>query len=227
MGFNLDDYEDVATLNKWFIENYPMGRSDISVISHDPKEGYILVQATLWRDSKDIQPAVSNIAFGSRETYMPNMKKWYVEDTASSSLGRAIIILKGSNKTATKDSMKVVEADQKQNKYEKKLQERRYGSAGSRSAAVEDALRASFAVENKQDDPQTWSVSDVVDNLPKSEPVDPSACQKGRVLKQGISKSGKPFYGYVCNCTRDKEKQCPAAWAKMTANGNWYFEGSE
>jgi hypothetical protein len=34
---------------------------------------------------------------------MANMKKWYVEDTASSSLGRAIIILKGSNKTATKD----------------------------------------------------------------------------------------------------------------------------
>ena len=36
MAFNLEDYEDVATLNKWFIANYPMGRSDISVISHDP-----------------------------------------------------------------------------------------------------------------------------------------------------------------------------------------------
>ncbi len=108
-----------------------------------------MVQATLWRDSKDTQPAVSNIAFGSRETYMPNMKKWYVEDTASSSLGRAIIILKGSNKTATKDSMKVVEADEKQNEYEKKLAQRRYGAPGSKSAAVEDALRASFAVDNK------------------------------------------------------------------------------
>ena len=93
MAFNLEDYEDVATLNKWFIANYPMGRSDISVISHDAEKGYILVQATLWRDATDPSPAVSNIAFGSRETYIPNMKKFYVEDTATSSLGRAIILL--------------------------------------------------------------------------------------------------------------------------------------
>jgi hypothetical protein len=53
MGFNLNDYEDVATLNKWFISNFPKGRSDLSVISHDAKDGYILVQATLWRDAVD------------------------------------------------------------------------------------------------------------------------------------------------------------------------------
>ncbi len=62
---SIDDYEDVATLNKWFISNYPMGRSDLSVISHDPEKGYILIQATIWRDSKDAAPAVSNVAFGS------------------------------------------------------------------------------------------------------------------------------------------------------------------
>jgi hypothetical protein len=49
------------------------------------RKGYILVQATLWRDSKDEQPCCFNIAFGSRETYIPNMKKFYVEDTATSS----------------------------------------------------------------------------------------------------------------------------------------------
>jgi hypothetical protein len=103
MAFNLADYEDVATLNKWFISNFPSGRSDISVISHDAVNGYILVQATLWRDSKDTSPAVSNIAFGARESYIQNMKKFYVEDTATSALGRAIILLKGSDKTATKD----------------------------------------------------------------------------------------------------------------------------
>jgi len=75
MAFNLADYEDVATLNKWFISNFPSGRSDISVISHDAVNGYILVQATLWRDSKDTSPAVSNVAFGARESYIQNMKK--------------------------------------------------------------------------------------------------------------------------------------------------------
>jgi hypothetical protein len=220
MAFNFEDYEDVATLNKWFIQNFPLGRSDISVISHDPKEGYILVQATLWRDSKDTAPAVSNIAFGSRETYMPNMKKWYVEDTASSSLGRAIIILKGSNKTATKDDMKKVDVEP--NQYEKKLAERRYSPPATRSAAVEDALRASFAVENKEADPQQWTVSEVVDQIASSTPNEPPACEHGHILKQGISKGGKPYYGYVC-----KAKQCEPKWAKITANGKWYFEGGE
>jgi len=46
MAFNLSEYEDVATLNKWFIQNFPSGRSDISVISHDAVNGYILVQST-------------------------------------------------------------------------------------------------------------------------------------------------------------------------------------
>jgi hypothetical protein len=223
MAFNLNDYEDVATLNKWFISNFPLGRSDISVISHDPKEGYILIQATLWRDSSDNCPAVSNIAFGSRETYIPNMKKFYVEDTATSALGRAIILLKGSDKTATKDDMQKVEVKSEPNQYEKKLQERRYGSAGSKSAAVEDALRASFTVENKQDDPQAWSVAEVVDQIGASTPNEPPACEHGHILKQGISKTGKPYYGYVCKGKVTDH----AKWAKMTANGKWFFEGVE
>ena len=222
MGFNLDDYEDVATLNKWFIQNFPLGRSDLSVISHDPKEGYILIQATLWRDQDNTNPAVSNVAFGSRETYIQNMKKFYVEDTATSALGRAIILLKGSDKTATKDDMKKVEKSEP-NQYEKKLQERRYGAPGTKSAAIEDALRASFAVENKQDDPQAWSVAEAVDAIGSSTPKEPPACEHGHILKTGISKTGKPYYGYVCKGKVTEH----AKWAKMTANGHWFFEGME
>ena len=221
MAFNLEDYEDVATLNKWFISNYPMGRSDISVISHDAEKGYILVQATLWRDAKDTSPAVSNIAFGSRETYMANMKKWYVEDTASSSLGRAIIILKGSNKTATKDSMETVKADQS---FKDKLQSRQnmYGKPGTKSAQIETILRDSFAADKKEPEPVAWSVGDVVAEIGASTPNEPPACQHGHILKEGISKGGKPYRGYVC-----KAKECPPKWAKLTANGKWYFEGGE
>ena len=221
MAFNLNDYEDVATLNKWFISNFPLGRSDISVISHDPKEGYILIQATLWRDSSDNCPAVSNIAFGSRETYIPNMKKFYVEDTATSALGRAIILLKGSDKTATKDDMQKVEVKSEPNEYEKKLEQRRYGSPGSRSAAVEDALRASFAVENKQDDPELWNVEKAVDAIGNSTPAEPPVCcEKGHIMKQGISKGGKPYLGYVCKGKIAEH----AKWAKVTSQGHFYFE---
>jgi len=220
MAFNLEDYEDVATLNKWFIANSPMGRSDISVISHDAEKGYILVQATLWRDAKDTAPAVSNIAFGSRETYIPNMKKFYVEDTATSSLGRAIILLKGSDKTATKDDMRKVETN---SSFKENLESRQnmYGKPGTKSAQIETILRDSFAADKKPE-PVAWSVGDVVAEIGSSTPNEPPSCEHGHILKEGISKGGKPYYGYVC-----KAKQCEAKWAKLTANGKWYFEGGE
>jgi hypothetical protein len=220
MAFNLEDYEDVATLNKWFIGNYPMGRSDLSVVSFDAEKGYILIQATLWRDSKDVAPAVSNLAFGSRETYIPNMKKFYVEDTATSALGRAIIILKGSDKTATKDDMRKVETNPS---FKEKLEARQnmYGKPGSKSAQIETILRDSFDADKKPE-PVAWSVGEVVAEIGASTPNEPPACEHGHILKQGISKGGKPYYGYVC-----KAKQCDAKWAKLTANGKWYFEGGE
>jgi hypothetical protein len=221
MAFKLDDYEDVATLNKWFISNYPMGRSDLSVISHDPEKGYILIQATIWRESKDTAPAVSNVAFGSRETYIPNMKKFYVEDTATSALGRAIILLKGSDKTATRDDMQKVESNPS---FKEKLESRQnmYGKPGSKSAQIETILRDSFAADKKEPEPVAWSVGDVVDQIGSTIPNEPPACQHGHILKEGISKGGKPYYGYVC-----KAKECPPNWATLTANGKWYFKGGE
>jgi hypothetical protein len=221
MAFNLEDYEDVATLNKWLISNYPMFRSDLSVISHDPEKGFILIQATLWRDSKDAAPAVSNVAFGSRETYIQNMKKFYVEDTATSALGRAIILLKGSDKTATKDDMRKVESNPS---FKEKLESRQnmYGKAGSKSAQIETILRDSFAADKKEPEPVAWSVGDVVDQIGSAIPNEPPACQHGHILKEGISKGGKPYYGYVC-----KAKECPPNWATLTANGKWYFKGGE
>ena len=215
MAFNLEDYEDVATLNKWFISNYPMGRCDISVISHDPEKGYILVQATVWRDSKDAAPAASNIAFGSRETFMPNMKKWYAEDTASSALGRAIILLKGSNKTATKDDMKRVENEPIKNIY---------GKSGN-SKIIELALRSSFADDSKETkEPTVWSVGDPLETLP-TKPKQQECSHGLMILKEGTAKTGKPYYGYVCSAP--KGEQCDARWGKLTAAGSWYFEGGE
>ena len=215
MVFNMNDYEDVATLNKWFIGNYPMGRSDISVVSHDPVNGYILVQATLWRDAKDATPAVSNIAFGSRETYIPNMKKFYVEDTATSALGRAIIILKGSDKTATRDDMRKVENEPLKNNY---------GKSGN-AQLIELALRKSFRDDAKSEgEPKAWSVGDAIETIP-TKPQQQECSHGMMILKEGIAKTGRPFMGYVCSAP--KAEQCEARWGKLTANGNWYFEGGE
>jgi hypothetical protein len=219
MAFNLSEYEDVATLNKWFISNFPSGRSDISVISHDAVNGYILVQATLWRDSKDTSPAVSNVAFGARESYIQNMKKFYVEDTATSALGRAIILLKGSDKTATKDDMRKVNDEPVKNIY---------GRSGN-SQVIELALRKSFADDAKsgteqekaqRTDPTTWSVGDVAEAL-SSKPKQQECTHGLMILKEGTAKTGKPYFGYVCSAP--KGEQCNAKWAVTAANGSWFF----
>jgi hypothetical protein len=168
MAFDLSDYEDVATLNKWFIANFPTGRSDISVISHDAVNGYILIQATLWRDSNDTSPAVSNIAFGSRESYIQNMKKFYCEDTATSALGRAIILLKGSDKTATKDSMKQV------------------------------AQAKTFSVDRTDPLPisnEDWVKAASV-TPPKAPPA--CCAKGNNLVTGVSKTNGKPYYGYLC-----------------------------
>jgi hypothetical protein len=96
-----------------------------------------------------------------------------------------------------------------------------YGKAGSKSAQIETILRDSFEAD-KPKDPVAWSVGEVVDQIAASIPNEPPACQHGHILKEGISKGGKPYYGYVC-----KAKACEPKWAKLTANGKWYFEGGE
>ena len=42
------------------------------------------------------------------------------------------------------------------------------------------------------------------------------------LLKEGTSKTGRPFKGYVC-VEKVKADQCEPKWAKITANGKFYF----
>ena len=230
MAINLNDYEDVASLNKWFQGNFPMGSLRIIKQEHHimtDKDGNILdeifvVQTGAFRDANDPQPAITNVARGRQSEYPKHMARFFAEDVTTSSYGRSIALLKATDKTATKDDMKKIEIAEP-NQYEKKLQERRYGAPGTNSAAIEDALRASFAVENKVDDPQQWTIADAVDAVGHTTPKEPPMCEHGMILKQGVAKTGKPYYGYVCKASNKEH----AIWAKMTAKGKFYFEGVE
>jgi hypothetical protein len=98
-----------------------------------------------------------------------------------------------------------------------------YGRPNTRSAAVEQALRASFEVETKDPDPVQWTVGEVVDAIGSSTPNPPPECEHGAILKQGISRGGKPYYGYVCKGNIKEH----AVWAKLSPNGKWFFEGEQ
>jgi len=193
--FNLEDYEDVATLNRWFIENFPMGRSNLVTEMHDPDKGYIRVRGEVYRDISDPYPAVTNVAFGARDLYNRNMARYYVEDTFTSALGRAIILLKGSNKTATRESMEQV-------------------SAGVEEVAKAKAKMAetsgTYIPVVKEDDPWTIkpatmpptmgeAVSTVKEIIGGQSDWDTPRCPHGEMIwKEGQTKAGKPWAHFKC-----------------------------
>jgi hypothetical protein len=100
-----------------------------------------------------------------------------------------------------------------------------YGAPGSRSAAVVDALRNADWSAPKLEDPApvAWSVDDVAKELNAERVSESFDCKHGQMLrKEGTSKTGRPFLGYVC-VEKSKADQCEPIWAKVTSNGKFYF----
>ena len=219
MAIDLSNYEDCATLNKWFQANFPLGSLRILKQEHHimtDKDGNIIdelfvVQTGAFRDVNDLQPATMNVARGKQSEYPKHMARFYAEDVTTSSYGRSIALLKATDKTATKDDMRKVNDEPFKNIY---------GKSGN-SQIIEMALRKSFADDAKPaSEPTTWSVGDVAEALltkPKQQ-----ECSHGlMILKEGTAKTGKPYYGYVCSAP--KGQQCDAKWAVTAANGSFFF----
>lgn len=219
--FNLEDYEDVATLNRWFIENYPMGRSNLVTEFHDPVNGYVRVRAEIYRDSSDTVPAVSNVAFGARDLFNRNMARYYVEDTATSALGRAIILLKGSSKTATRESMEEVAKTQ---------------NVVAEVKAKMAQTSKEYVPVPKEDDP--WTIRDAQPTATVEEAVemvksvlggttesDIPRCKHGEemVWKTGVSKAGGKAWAHM-RCIHHGFKMndpCDPIWYEVASDGTW------
>jgi hypothetical protein len=218
--FNLQDYETVESrLEKW-IKEFPDGRIETELI--EASNTRFIVGAKLFKTEADPKPCATGLASETISEKGVNSTS-ALENCETSAIGRALANagFAAKGKRASREEMAKVN-NAEPNQYEKKLQERRYGAPGTKSAAIEDALRASFAVDNKVDDPQQWTIADAVDAIGAT-PKEPPACEHGHILKQGVSKGGKPYYGYVCKGSNKDH----AKWAKMTAKGSWYFEGVE
>jgi len=168
---DLTQYEDAATLNRWFLNNYPLGRIDLQLVEINLDKGIVVFKGSLYRDSNDANPAVTNYAKGERDDYPAHMRKWYLEDTATSCIARCLTLLKGSNKTAPKESM-----------------------ARATNWSVEP--KADLDKELLQVNP-VETLTREVENLRDLR----CEGGERMVYKAGISKTtNKPFAGYVCVC---------------------------
>ena len=219
--FNLENYETVESrLEKWH-EKYPDNRIETELIEATEKR--FVVFAKIFKTEADPKPCATGLAFEVITEKGVNSTS-ALENCETSAIGRALANagFAAKGKRASREEMAKVN-NAEPNQYEKKLQERRYGAPGTKSAAIEDALRASFAVDNKVDDPQQWTIADAVDAVGHTTTKEPPMCEHGMILKQGVAKTGKPYYGYVCKASNKEH----AIWAKMTAKGKFYFEGVE
>ena len=220
--YKLEDYETVAMLNKWFVENYPMGRTNIEITYHDVEKGYITCKAEVYRDANDANPATSNIAHGVRDMYIQNMRRFYAEDIASSALGRAITLLKGGQ-TATRDDMEKVGqvADKPTPKpFTQKLAEKI-------TVEVEDDPWTIKAVEPAGTAAEAVALVQEVLGATKIDKDIPH-CKHGQMeWGTGTSKAGKPWAAMRCNAQpMNGEKwsqvnKCDPIWYVIDNNGAW------
>jgi hypothetical protein len=212
--FNLADYETVAMLNKWFQDNYPMGRQNIEITYHDVEKGYITCKAEIWRDANDAYPAVTNIAHGFRDLYNSNMRRFYAEDIASSSLGRAITLLKGGQ-TATRDDMEKVDSNKP---FDKRLQEK------ITIPDVSDDLWTTKTVEPPKTSAE--AVDLVKEIIGGQTDKDIPRCRHGAMDWRTGNSKGKAWGHFKCPAaTTGEMDRCPKGediiWYEISPAGNW------
>jgi len=206
MAFNLADYETVESRLEKFWKEYPDGR--ISTKIEQATDTRYIVSAELFKTEADAKSWATGLASESISDRGVNSTS-ALENAETSAIGRALANAgyAAKGKRASREEMTKVA---------------NYSPPGTRARAVENVLRASFGDDKKE--PTVWSIGDAVEAIPL--PPKEQECKHGpMILKEGTSKTGKPYFGYVCSAAKDQ--QCDARWHKLTAAGSWYWDGGE
>jgi hypothetical protein len=186
----LENYETANSTIKRFWSEFANGRINPIIDDKDLLKGYIFVKTEIYRDHNDSLPAVVDYAYGNVAFYPENMKKWFVEDTVTSSISRAIKLLSPSENRPSYEDMERVE----------KL------AAVPYPKSLDDVYIPS-AVKNVGE-----ALEELAEAIVTGQPGD-KECQHGFMIrKEGISpKTGKPYKGWTCP-SKNRDFQCKAVW---------------
>jgi hypothetical protein len=199
-GF-LDGYETVNQKVQRLHATYPTNRIETSIIDWSPEKGYILIECRVYRHYEDDKPAAVDYAHGMVGAYNVQMKRWYVEDTVSSAIGRAISVTLGTDTKPSLENMEQVETLPKSfiedDVWSKPIWEEGFETAKSAVDQIADQLGGKIQSES---------------------PI----CKHGhRLLKEGKSpKTGKDYKGHVCPA-KSKAEQCPPMWYVQNPDGTF------
>jgi hypothetical protein len=215
-GF-LDNYEDVAARIKRFWETHPSGRIENNIIEFNAEKGFILVQTLIFKEYEDEKPSAIDYAFGNVATYNVQMKKFFVEDTVTSSIGRCIGLLLGTDKRPTRQDMEKVEtisttvAKSTADDYDP--WSKKFGDVPSYKTAAEAEQSGIPSLGSSIDEVAKQLGGELIAEAPQ--------CAHGhRIWKQAHEGAPKNWGGYFCT-ERTKATQCPPSWYVLSSDGKW------
>jgi hypothetical protein len=215
-GF-LDNYEDVAARIKRFWETHPSGRIENNIVEFNAEKGFILVQTLIFKEYEDEKPSAIDYAFGNVATYNVQMKKFFVEDTVTSSIGRCIGLLLGTDKRPTRQDMEKVEtisttvAKSTADDYDPWT--KKFGDVPSYKTAAEAEQSGIPSLGSSMDEIAKTLGGQLVEEAPQ--------CSHGhRIWKQAHEGAPKNWGGYFCT-ERTKATQCAPNWYVLASDGKW------
>ena len=198
MGF-LDNYETVNQKVQRLHATYPTNRIETSIIDWQPEKGYILIECRIYRHYEDEKPAAIDFAHGMVGAYNAQMKRWYVEDTVSSAIGRAASVVLGSDEKPTRENMERVDEMPKafvdEDPWSKPIWEEGFTTA---KTAVEE-IKSQLGGEIQSESP---------------------ICAHGHMIFKEGEKNGKAWAGYMCT-EKTKASQCAPIWLVLGSDGKW------
>jgi hypothetical protein len=197
-GF-LDNYETVNQKVIRLHATWPNNRIETSIVDWNPEKGYILIECRIFRHYEDEKPAAIDYAHGMVGAYNVQMKRWYVEDTVSSAIGRCASVVLGTEEKASKENMQQVETMPK--------------------AFVEDDPWAKPIWEDGFTTAKT-AVEQIKDQLGGQLESESPICPHGHMILKEGEKNGKPYHGHVCP-EKVKANQCQAIWYVLASDGKW------
>ena len=211
--FNLADYETVEErLAKYWTEN-PDGRIATELVEWTA--GRFIVKALIYRTEADAQAWATGLAFEQITDRGVNSTS-ALENCETSAIGRALAnagyATKG--KRASREEMaKVVSQQTHTIKVAAQIDASTPGNGWGETYAQSEPIQIAEGVKV------------VADSLAMPNET-PLTCnhQNGtmpRALKTGVSKAGKPYYGWVCQ-SHVRESQCDPVWFRQDPiSGEW------
>jgi hypothetical protein len=209
--FDLSSYEDVNSRIRRFQIAFPVGRIVTDVIQFNAEKGHVLISAQIYREHEDTLPAAVDYAFGDASTFNASMRKFYVEDTVTSAIGRALsLVLETTHKPTVQDMARAKLAEPKPEKYIPVV---------------------------KEDDP--WTIKTVAMPITAEQAVatvkeiiggttdkDVPRCEHGEMIwKTGQTKAGKAWGHFKCvGAATGAMLRCTVndvIWYELTKDGNW------